>query len=200
MKVYTRRGDAGSTGLLGGERVRKDDTRIECLGTVDEVVASIGLLRAELATEHPWQKNLQSIQRDLMNMMSHLAAPKPLQVGRSLPELPERGAEFCESWIDHLEEELGEPSQHFLLPGGTRVAALCHVVRTQARTAERRLAALMDGEDVDALIPAYLNRLSDLFFVLSRAELASSDMGEERWRLFIYRPGKTAAEDDQQGS
>ncbi len=188
MKIYTRTGDSGTTGLFGGSRVNKDDIRVECYGTLDEANASIGLLRAKLPLDHAWQEGLFSIQTELMNSMSHLATPPDSSRPNRSP-LPLGMAAFCEEWIDRLEERSG-PAEHFLLPGGTEISALCHIVRTQVRRGERQLVRLMREADVPSSILEFINRLSDLFFALSRAELAQSGVQEERWRSFIYKVRK----------
>jgi len=189
MKIYTKTGDRGTTGLFGGTRVPKDDIRVECYGTFDEVNATIGLLRAKLEQTHPWQPNLQRIQKDTMNFMSHLARPSNAQKENPNP-LPLDGAKFCEQWIDDLEQTTTTPSDYFLLPGGNEISSLCHVVRTQMRRAERRLVSLMAMDEVPECIPAYVNRLSDLFFALARAELSSAGLQEEQWQAFLYKRKK----------
>lgn len=186
MKIYTKTGDVGTTGLFGGQRVRKDDARIECLGDLDEANSTLGLLRVKLGPAHAWQPNLHRIQKDLMDMMSHLARPSTAQKVNHNP-LPADGAQFCETWIDALEGAMTSPSEYFLLPGGNEISALCHVVRTQVRRGERRLASLMALDAVHPAIPAYVNRLSDLFFTLARAEMDQAGLVEEKWKLFIYK-------------
>jgi len=186
MKIYTKKGDTGTTGLFGGSRVPKDDIRVECIGTLDEVNSSIGLLRVQLGTEHPWQSRLHKIQKDMMDMMSHLARPSDAKKINNNP-IPEDGAAFCETWIDELEAAMTSPSDYFLLPGGNQVSALCHLVRTQMRRGERRLVTLMRADAVHPAIPAYINRLSDLFFTLSRAEMDKAGVAEEKWQLFLYK-------------
>lgn len=193
MKIYTKKGDKGTTGLFGGSRVSKDDVRIECIGTLDEANSTIGLMRVKLGNEHEWQQNLQKIQKDLMDMMSHLARPSDAKKENKNP-MPEDGAEFCENWIDKLESEMTSPSDYFLLPGGNEVSALCHVARTQMRRGERRLVSLIKTDTVHEAIPAYINRLSDLFFTLARAEMDKAGVAEEKWQLFLYKRFKTAEE------
>ena len=186
MKIYTKKGDAGTTGLFGGARVPKDDVRVECVGTFDEVNSTIGLLRVKLGPTHAWQPPLHRIQKDLMDMMSHLARPSDTKKTNSNP-LPADGAQFCETWIDELEGAMQTASDYFLLPGGNEVSALCHVVRTQMRRGERRLVSLMATDAVDPAIAAYVNRLSDLFFTLARAEMDQAGVAEEKWQLFLYK-------------
>ncbi|EAY30540.1 cob(I)yrinic acid a,c-diamide adenosyltransferase [Microscilla marina] len=186
MKIYTKKGDAGKTGLYGGKRVFKDDIRVECYGTLDEVNSTIGLLRAKLDISHEWQTNLRKIQKDMMDMMSHLARPSDVKKVNTNP-MPTDGADFCEQWIDQLENNLRTASDYFLLPGGNEVSALCHVVRTQMRRGERHLVSLMKEDEVHEAIPAYINRLSDLFFTLARAEMDKNMVEEEKWQLFVYK-------------
>ena len=106
--------------------------------------------------------------------------------------MPADGAQQCEEWIDELEGQMQTASDYFLLPGGNEVSALCHVVRTQMRRGERRLVALMATDTVDPIIPAYINRLSDLFFTLARAEMDQAGVAEEKWQLFLYKRFKRA--------
>ena len=185
MKIYTRTGDKGATGLVGGSRGEKDDVRVECYGTFDEVNATLGLLRSKLEHDHSWQEGLKKIQVTLMSVMSHLGTPsgaeKPVKAALPLDE-----AAWCEGWIDELEKET-EPSRCFLLPGGTEIASLCHIIRTQVRRGERRLVSLMKEDEVHSSIPEYVNRLSDLFFALARAEMFLADVEEEKWRSFIFK-------------
>lgn len=193
MKIYTKKGDKGTTGLFGGSRVDKDDVRIECIGTLDEANSTIGLLRVKLGTDHEWQPNLHKIQKDLMDMMSHLARPSDAKKENKNP-MPVDGAQFCEEWIDALETAMTSPSDYFLLPGGNEVSALCHVARTQMRRGERRLVSLIKTDEVHEAIPAYINRLSDLFFTLARAEMDKAGVAEEKWQLFLYKRFKAPEE------
>jgi len=191
MKIYTKKGDKGTTGLFGGKRVYKDDTRVNCYGTLDEVNSTIGLLRAKLPSDHIWQPRLHRIQKDMMDMMSHLARPSDCKKENTNPK-PVDGAEFCEQWIDELEAAMTTASDYFLLPGGNEISALCHVVRTQMRRGERLLVTLMKEDEVEDYIAAYINRLSDLFFTLARAEMDAAGVAEEKWQLFLYKRKKSA--------
>ena len=186
MKIYTKKGDKGTTALFGGSRVYKDDVRVNCYGTLDEVNSTIGLLRSKLGKEHEWQPKLHKIQKDMMDMMSHLARPSDCKKENTNPK-PIDGAEFCEQWIDELEAAITTASDYFLLPGGNEISALCHVVRTQMRRGERFLVTLMKQDQVDEYIAAYINRLSDLFFILARAEMDKTGVAEEKWQLFLYK-------------
>ena len=191
MKIYTKTGDRGKTGVVGGKRVMKNHPRIMCNGTLDEANSTIGLLRAKLGVQHAWQENLHRIQKDLMDMMSHLATPSDSKKINTNPT-PTDGALFCERWIDELEAGISSPSDYFLLPGGNEISALCHVCRTQIRRGERDLIMLMqnDPESVADYIVAYVNRLSDLFFTLARVEMDKDGVAEERWQLFLYKRKK----------
>ncbi|MBB6460348.1 cob(I)yrinic acid a,c-diamide adenosyltransferase [Flammeovirga kamogawensis] len=191
MKVYTRKGDKGQTGVFGGKREAKDSPRIECIGTLDEVNSTIGLLRAKLGNDHEWQPNLHRIQKDMMNMMSHLARPSDSKKENKNPH-PEDGAVFCEEWIDAMENNMSSPSDYFLLPGGNEISALCHVCRTQVRRGERTLVTLakVDPDSVFEYISSYINRLSDLFFTMARAEMDKHGVAEEKWNLFLYKRKK----------
>ncbi len=193
MKIYTRKGDKGSTGVFGGKREFKNSARIECIGTLDEVNSTIGLLRSKLGNDHEWQPNLHRIQKDMMNMMSHLARPSDSKKINPNPE-PKDGAEFCEQWLDEMEENISSPSDYFLLPGGNEISALCHVCRTQVRRGERQLVTLMqeDPECVHDYIMSYVNRMSDLFFTMARAEMDKHGVAEEKWNLFLYKRKKKA--------
>ena len=193
MKIYTRKGDKGSTGVFGGKREFKNSARIECIGTLDEVNSTIGLLRSKLGNNHEWQPNLHRIQKDMMNMMSHLARPSDSKKINPNPE-PKDGAEFCEQWLDEMEENISSPSDYFLLPGGNEISALCHVCRTQVRRGERQLVTLMqeDPECVHDYIMSYVNRMSDLFFTMARAEMDKHGVAEEKWNLFLYKRKKKA--------
>ncbi|OEJ99150.1 ATP:cob(I)alamin adenosyltransferase [Flavivirga aquatica] len=191
MKIYTRKGDTGKTGVFGGKREYKNSARIECIGTLDEVNSTIGLLRAKLGNEHQWQANLHRIQKDMMDMMSHLARPSDSKKENPNPK-PVDGATFCEEWLDELEANISSPSDYFILPGGNEISALCHVCRTQIRRGERTLVTLMqeDPECVEEYIMAYINRMSDLFFTMSRSEMDKTGVPEEKWQLFLYKKKK----------
>ena len=185
-QIHTRSGDSGQCSLLGGSRVDKDHVRIECLGEVDEVNSFIGLLRAKLPIDHSWQKGLQEIQANLMNMMSHLATPEGRESEVTTP-LPTEYVEILEDWLDEIETRLPSTTDSFLLPGGSEVSALCHVVRTLVRRAERRIISLHKVEPVAPDILRFMNRLSDLFFKFAREDLSNHQIPEEKWRAFVYR-------------
>jgi cob(I)alamin adenosyltransferase len=166
MKIYTRTGDDGSTGLIGGRRIRKSDLRIDCYGTVDELNASIGL--AAVVAAAGLAAKLRAAQNDLFVLGSHLAAPadgsKPAV---SLPALDESIPARLESEIDAAEADLA-PLRNFILPGGSEAAARLHLARTVCRRAERLVVALGAEQVVPTVIIRYLNRLSDWLFVQAR--------------------------------
>ena len=140
MRIYTRGGDKGKTGIHGGERVDKDDIRIEANGTLDELNAEIGIVRTLLPPDHEWQVLLGRIQREMMTVMSHVATPSAIRDKNPNP-LPDDLAAFCESHIDDLSAQM-EDNGYFILPGGTPVSAHLQLARTITRRAERRLWTL----------------------------------------------------------
>lgn len=163
MKIYTKTGDDGTTGLFGGGRVSKSDPRIECYGTIDELNASLGL--TAVVADASMQPMLRRIQNDLFVIGSHLASDA--QANRKLlPILNEEHIARLESEIDAAEGQLPK-LRNFILPGGTEAAARMHLARTVCRRAERLLVVLA-AQDVDPLLLAYLNRLSDWLFVHAR--------------------------------
>ena len=177
MKIYTKQGDQGGTGLVGGQRVAKDDDRIESYGTLDELSAAVGVVCA-----HPdataLVNLLQHIQRDLFVMGAQLATPPPsvCPAGALGPDDVKR----IEQVIDQYDSEL-PPLHNFILPGGGPVAAQLHVARVICRRAERRVVTLAQHTEIgDQLIP-YLNRLGDLLFVLARSANAAEGIVDIPW-------------------
>jgi cob(I)alamin adenosyltransferase len=168
-KIYTKTGDDGTTGLGGGERRPKHDLRIEAYGTVDEANAAIGLVRAELPPELAQLDALLSrIQNDLFDLGAELATPDDGKPKDYEPlRIVESQAERLEREIDALNADL-EPLRSFVLPAGSRAAAALHLARTIARRAERRMTELAEKEPVGRPAIVYMNRLSDLLFVMSR--------------------------------
>lgn len=183
MRIYTRTGDKGLTKIFGNMACKKDDIRIESNGKLDEANSFIGLLRTKLDEKHEWQQGLFKIQTDIMDMMSHIATHSSMREKNEVAR-PVDGEKFCENWIDEILNEMPEPHDWFILPGGNEVSALCHVVRTTLRTAERRLFTLNGEDPVEEFILKYINRLSDLFFALSRYELFKAQLSEEKLRPF----------------
>lgn len=184
-RIYTRTGDNGTTAIHGGERVSKTDLRIEANGCMDELNVGIGILRTMLGNDHQWQPLLRDIQLNIMNMMS-LVATRSEKRAENPNHLPADIVEQMEESIDRINAACTPPDS-FILPGGTPVAAQLHQCRVLARRAERRLWSLNDRDEVPAPVLSYLNRLSDLFFIMSRYELQHSGLQEEIWKEFGYR-------------
>lgn len=181
MKLYTRTGDGGETGLFGGGRVPKDHPRVAAYGDVDELNAAIGLARA-IEPQAFAAALLEEIQRDLFAIGGRLASPDPDKVGKALVKaaLPEGRARALEEAIDAAEERL-PPLDRFVLPGGTPKAAALHVARTVCRRAERSVVGLAREAEVPPPILTYLNRLSDLLFVLARRANADAGRPDVAW-------------------
>lgn len=184
-RIYTRTGDKGTTGIHGGERVAKDDIRIEANGCIDELNAVIGIVRSLLPQEHDWQSLLFTIQKNFMVVMSHVATPSAIR-SRNPNLLPDNLVVFCEEAMDGLMVQL-EDNGYFILPGGTPVAAQLQFARTVARRAERRLWTLHKQDALPEVILQFVNRLSDLFFVMARYELQQQHWTEEKWQSFAYK-------------
>jgi len=172
-KIYTRTGDDGSTGLGDGTRVPKDSARVEAYGTVDELNSLLGLLMCE-ALGDALHAALTRIQHTLFDLGGELCIP-----GRSV--LVEAQVTELENILDQLNTDLA-PLKEFILPGGTRAAALCHVARSVCRRAERRVYTLSRGEAVAPASLKYLNRLSDLLFVMARALNHASGAPDVLWQ------------------
>jgi cob(I)alamin adenosyltransferase len=172
-RIVTRTGDDGSTGLADGQRVRKDDPRIEAGGDVDELNSAIGVLLASGPLPGGMVPLLLEIQHDLFDLGGELSMPGTELLGTV-------HVERLESAVAHWGSTL-PPLREFILPGGNPQAAACHLARTICRRAERRAWALAEASGVGAEALRYLNRLSDLLFVLARV-LARADGGEVLWR------------------
>jgi cob(I)alamin adenosyltransferase len=182
MKIYTRGGDAGETSLFGGERVRKSAPRVSAYGEVDELNSVLGVARAELEALD-LRAMLETIQSSLFDLGGELAtpnAPERSAKGKVGPRVAEDDVVELEGWIDGLESEL-EPLRNFILPGGARAAALLHLGRTVCRRAERAVIGLAEQEAVAAVLIRYLNRLSDLLFVMARAVNRRAGVSEPQW-------------------
>ena len=169
-KIYTRTGDDGSTGLAGGERVAKHDLRIEAFGTVDETSSAIALILAEPDVPEFVRATLLSVQNDLFEVGAELSMPE-------YPGVDAESVEALEQSLDKLNADL-PPLKEFVLPGGDRAAAACHLARTICRRAERRAVELAGRDPIRPDLLRYLNRLSDLLFVIARC-LARRNGGQE---------------------
>jgi cob(I)alamin adenosyltransferase len=177
MKIYTKKGDKGETSLIGGKRVKKSHARLHAYGTVDELNSYIGLLRDSIE-DKIIHKELLEIQDRLFTLGSLLAATPESKM--KLPSLNDSDIKNLEISIDTMNEELPE-MRSFVLPGGHKTVSICHITRTICRRAERWTIALNENESIDHLIPAYLNRLSDYFFVLARYMSKILNVSENPW-------------------
>lgn len=173
-KIYTRTGDDGTTGLGTGERVRKDCARVEAYGTVDELNSCIGIVLASPDLPASVSDSLQAIQHRLFDLGGELAVP-----GRNV--ILAADTTDLEILLDTLNADL-PPLKDFILPGGTAAAANCHLARAVCRRAERRLLSLQQAEAINAEALRYLNRLSDLLFVMSRVLCRTSGGAEIIWK------------------
>lgn len=178
-KIYTRKGDDGTTALGGGQRVPKDSTRVEAYGTVDELNSAIGVALAQGLSPR-LAEVLPVIQNELFHLGSDLAFVEEDKVKYRLPQIEERHIDQLEQWIDEFNEVVG-PLENFILPGGSIGAAHLHVARTICRRAERAVATLAREEAVGVWAAAYLNRLSDLLFVIARYENKQRGIAEPLW-------------------
>jgi cob(I)alamin adenosyltransferase len=180
MKIYTKTGDKGETGLFGGERVSKDSLRISAYGTVDELNAFIGYAITEIK-DISIKENLLTIQNYLFFIGSDLATPETEKNSKlNIQRTPESFYKELEKLIDHYDSQL-EKLKNFILPGGSKGASLLHICRTVCRRAEREVVALKKTVTIGSNIIIFLNRLSDLFFVLSRFENKVSNLPDTIW-------------------
>lgn len=175
MKIYTKTGDKGTTGLFGGTRVDKDDIRIEAYGTVDELNSFIGALMVH----YPRHKVLEQVQHRLFTIGSSLAADPDQHL--ITPDITAEDIKVLEIEMDHMNETL-PALKNFILPGGSTAVAAAHICRTVCRRAERRVISLHKVSPLDNLIVQYLNRLSDYFFVFGRLIAHQTCVAEVIWR------------------
>ncbi len=179
MKIYTKTGDAGTTALYGGLRLSKGELRIEAYGSVDELNSFLGLV-ATFIEEKEYMDLMVDIQSRLFDIGTHLAA-EPGKQNLVLPEISSTKIELLEEYIDKMNEVLPE-LKFFILPGGNKAAATCHIARTICRRAERCVVRLADIEKLDVVILSYLNRLSDFLFVLARKFAYDANDPEVVWK------------------
>ena len=178
MKIYTKTGDAGETGLIGNQRVSKASLQIDAIGNVDELNSCLGVIRSFELSQN-WNRDLGLIQNDLFNLGAALA--KSSSTNRDLPSVNDSNVEELESWIDELTQQL-PPIKQFILPGGSRAGAMAHLARSICRRAERSVVAL--AAEVSFSLETeliYLNRLSDLLFVVARRFNLDSNETEVFW-------------------
>jgi cob(I)alamin adenosyltransferase len=178
-KIYTRRGDDGTTGLFGGPRVHKHDLRVSAYGDVDELNSALGVAREELP-EGDLRALLDSLQSELFTLGAQLATPDAEAAPKEVPRIGTQHVERLEKEIDRLTEEL-PPMKNFILPGGSRAGAALHLCRTVCRRAEREAVELSECAQVPPEVLAYLNRLSDLLFVMARAVNHRAGAAEPEW-------------------
>lgn len=179
MKIYTKTGDEGQTGLFGGTRLHKDEIRIEAYGTVDELNAHIGLLRDGISDQDT-TGILIEIQDRLFTIGSILAS-EPGKENLQIPKLKSEDVILLEQEMDKMNELL-PPMRSFVLPGGHELVSQCHIARCVCRRAERRVVSLARNEKVESIVLQYLNRLSDYLFVLSRKVSSDKKATETPWK------------------
>lgn len=178
--LYTRTGDQGQTSLVGGQRVSKTCARLESYGTIDELNSFLGLLISNM-TDETDRAFLVQVQSDLFIVGSYLATDVTTTALRQQSIMTQDKVEALERKIDEVDSAL-PPLRLFVLPGGCQAAGLCHVCRTVCRRAERRILSLAEETDIDPLVIAYVNRLSDLFFALARKQNVETGHDEVIWR------------------
>ena len=178
MKIYTKKGDEGKTGLIGGTRVSKNDLKINAYGTVDELNAFVGMLRDSIGNTK-YTSQLIEIQDRLFTAGSLLAVSDSGS-SMKLPELGTENITLLETWIDSMDQTLPE-MKTFILPGGHKTVSKCHVARTVCRRAERIIVELSSHVTIDPIILSYFNRLSDYLFTLSRKLSLDLNADESPW-------------------
>jgi len=166
MKIYTRTGDDGTTGLIGGSRVKKHNIRLEAYGTIDELNSYIGLIRS-MQTDLPIDKILEIIQNKLFVIGANLATDESISLIKKQLPCQKTDIELLENEMDEMNSSLPE-LRNFILPGGCQASSFCHVARTVCRRAERHIVELSENKEVDSNLIKFINRLSDYLFVLSR--------------------------------
>jgi cob(I)alamin adenosyltransferase len=179
VKIYTKTGDRGETGLFGGPRVRKSDARVEAYGDVDELNAAVGAARA-VVEDPELEQHLARIQDELFCVGAELATPHGAKARSAIPAVEARWTERLEKAIDQWDGEL-PPLRQFVLPGGTRTAAALHLARCVCRRAERRAVALAEHVELEPDTLSYLNRLSDFLFVAARVANHRAGRRETLW-------------------
>jgi len=180
MKIYTKTGDRGETGLFGGARVSKASARVAAYGDVDELNSQLGVVCTQLTASGPRLSQLRQIQADLFSLGAELARDPSKQVELGVPLLSDAEIERLEHAIDELDRAL-PALKTFILPGGSLAAAFLHVARTICRRAERAVVQLGHSEDVRGELVRYLNRLSDFLFTLARAENQATGVPDVPW-------------------
>ncbi len=179
-KIYTKTGDSGETSLLGGKRVKKSCLEMEAIGEVDELNAYLGILIEEIEDDmEDVKKNLTKIQHKLFVIGSELAAVQTKLI--ETPKITKDDVKNLEDWVDQMQSELPELT-NFILPGGSEESALAYYARAICRRAERRVIGMKDNYDeINPALPQYLNRLSDLLFVLARWMNKQNKVEDVKW-------------------
>jgi cob(I)alamin adenosyltransferase len=197
MKLYTRSGDDGSTGLFGGQRVLKNHPRVEAYGTVDELNAALGLAAAEITrllggSEKPWMDSKPSgflqrasaiiaqLQSRLFDIGADLATPEESKHESKVKRISDEQIAESERWIDEIDAG-NQPMNTFVMPGGTELAARLHLARTICRRAERAIVCLQRDETITPGVLIYINRVSDLLFAMARRANAESGVADVPW-------------------
>ncbi len=178
MKIYTKTGDAGETGLFGGGRVAKDSPRVTAYGEVDELNATLGVVRA--TGVGPLDGLCHSMQEQLFTVGAVLATPRGTKADAHIPHVRPEWISDMETAMDALDAELPKMT-HFILPAGTPASAALHLSRTVCRRAERSVVALVRDGTVDARVLQFLNRLSDLLFMMARAVNHRAGVADVKW-------------------
>ena len=185
MKIYTKTGDKGTTSLIGGTRVNKDDVRLEAYGTFDELSAFVAVLSDSEGVEQHQIEVMDRIQSCLLILESCLALETTDNGQRTtdkyIPQLTEDDVLFLESEIDAINAQL-KPMKSLIIPGGNILSSRAHVCRTVCRRAERRLVEMGREYEVDDVLRRFVNRLSDYFFILSRYFMKQAGMAEKPWK------------------
>lgn len=179
MKIYTRTGDDGTTGLIGGSRVKKHNIRLESYGTIDELNSYIGVVRSMQTDQHT-DEILEIIQNKLFVIGANLATEDSITLTRKQLPCKKADIELLEKEMDQMNEVIPE-LRNFILPGGSQAASFCHVARTVCRRAERNIVELNETAEVDSNLIKFVNRLSDYLFVLSRKINIDQNSPEILW-------------------
>lgn len=179
MRIYTKTGDAGETSLFGGGRVGKDAARVDAYGELDELNAVLGLVRAEV-DDRELDALLERLQVELFTVGAVLATPRDTKAAGVIPQVEAAWIEAQERDIDRLDATLPAMT-HFILPGGSRASASLHLARTVCRRVERRVVPLLRSGEIGAEVGIYLNRLSDLLFVLARVVNHRAGVADVKW-------------------
>ena len=180
FKIYTKTGDDGTTGLVGGNRVKKYHTRLDAYGTVDELNSWLGVIRSH-PLDHELTELLIKIQNDLFVIGSKLASDERGKAVTGNLTIDNNSISILESAIDNLETDLPVLTG-FILPGGTVLSGFCHVARTVCRRAERKIVLLAETDNIESFIIQYINRLSDFLFVLARKVAFNQGAPELHWK------------------